>query len=112
MIPLLFIKKIEVIVAAITALIVIPYFIVLVSLLMRRAEGWPNRASKFNLGRWGMPLTVVGLLWCVFVIIDALWPREATNPDLGPLPVIWELSIGVIVVAVVWWFLPLRSPSS
>lgn len=112
MIPLLFIKSIEVIVAAITALIVIPYLIVLVSLLMRRAKGWPERSSKFNLGRWGMPLTVIGLLWCVFVIIDAAWPREATNPDLGPMPIIWELGIGIIVVAIAWWFLRLRSEPS
>lgn len=109
MIPLLFIKKIEVIVAAITALIIIPYLIVLVSLLMRRLRGWPNTPSKFNLGRWGMALTIIGIVWSTFVILDAAWSRDATNPHLGPLPIIWELAVGIIVVGVLWWFVRLRN---
>jgi len=108
MIPLLFIKKIEVIIASITALIIIAYLIVLVTLLARRLRGWPGTESKFNLRGWGMPLTVIGLIWAIFVIGDAAWPREATNPDLGPLPVIWELTLGIVVVAVAWWFIRLR----
>ncbi len=55
MIPLIFIKKIEVIVAAITAMILIPYMIVLVSLLVRRVGGWPRKESKFNLRGLGTP---------------------------------------------------------
>ena len=91
MIPLIFIKRIPVIVAAITALIIIPYIAVLGSLLMRRLRGWPSAPSQFNLGRWGMPITVVGLVWTVIVLLDAAWPREVTNPSLGPLPVIEDL---------------------
>jgi amino acid transporter len=108
MLPLIFIKKIPVIVAAITALILVPYVLVLVSLVLRRFQGWPSTTSKFRLGRWGFPLTVVALAWTVFVAIDAAWPRAATNPTLGPLPVIEDLGIGLIVVGVVWWFGVLR----
>ncbi len=104
-IPLIFIKRIPVIVAAITALIIIPYVIVLASLLVRRLGGWPRQTAKVDLGKWGLPLTVVSLVWTVFVLIDAAWPREATNPDLGPLPVIEDLGIGVLVVGVAWWFI-------
>jgi amino acid transporter len=106
--PLIFIKRIPVIVAAITALIIVPYILVIVSLLYRRFQGWPSEDSKFRLGRWGLPVTVVGLAWAVFVAIDAAWPRAATNPTLGPLPVIEDLGIGLIVVGFVWWFAVLR----
>ena len=82
-IPLIFIKRIEVIVAAITALIIIPYILVLGSLLVRRLGGWPKTASQFNLGRWGMPITMAGLIWTAIIVWDAAWPREVTNPDLG-----------------------------
>jgi amino acid transporter len=112
LIPLIFIKRIEVIVAAITALIVIPYILVLGSLLIRRFRGWPHAESKFNLRRWGMPVTLVGLAWTVFVLIDAAWPREVTNPDLGSLPVIEDLGLGVLVVGTIWWFVSLRSKSA
>jgi len=111
LIPLIFIKRIEVIVAAITALIIIPYILVLGSLLIRRLGGWPRAESKFNLRRWGIPVTVVGLAWTIFVLIDAAWPREVTNPDLGSLPVIEDLGLGIIVVGTIWWFVSVRRNS-
>jgi amino acid transporter len=109
MIPLIFIKRVPVIVAAITALIIIPYILVLASLLVRRLRGWPETRSQFNLGRWGLPITVAGLIWTVVILWDAAWPREVTNPHLGPLPVIEDLAIGTFVVGLVWWFARLRN---
>jgi amino acid transporter len=108
MVPLIFIKHIEVLVAAITALIIVPYILVLVPLIRHRLQGWPRTEAKFSLGRWGLPLSVIGLVWTVAILLDAAWPRAATNPDLGPLPVIEELGIGVIVVGALWWLLVLR----
>jgi amino acid transporter len=109
MVPLIFITRIPVIVAAITALIIIPYILVLASLLVRRLQGWPQTRAQFNLGRWGLPITVAGLIWTVVILWDAAWPREATNPDLGPLPVIEDLAIGTLVVGLIWWFARLRN---
>ncbi len=110
--PLIFIKKIPVIVASITALIIIPYMLVLGSLLVRRLRGWPQQRSKFSLGRWGLPVTIAGLVWTVIILLDAAWPREVTNPKLGPLPVIDDLGIGTIIVGLIWWFVSLRHKSS
>jgi amino acid transporter len=107
--PLIFIKRIPVIVAAITALIIIPYIMVLAALLVRRLQGWPRTVSQFRLGRWGLPVTVVALIWTVFILWDAAWPRTVTNPDLGPLPVIEDLAIGTLVVGLIWWFVSLRN---
>jgi amino acid transporter len=88
MVPLLFIKRIPVLIAAVTALIIIPYILVLASLLVRRLQGWPQAESQFQLGRWGLPITVAGLIWTVVILWDAAWPREVTNPNLGPMAVI------------------------
>lgn len=112
LLPLIFIKRIPVIVAAITALIIVPYILVLGSLLIRRLQGWPRSQAPFKLGRWGLPITVAGIVWTVIILWDAAWPREATNPTLGPLPVIEDLGIGVIIVGVIWWFVSLRRQSS
>jgi amino acid transporter len=108
-VPLIFIKRIPVIVAAITALIIIPYILVFCALLVRRLQGWPRAASQFSLGRWGLPITVAGLVWTVIILWDAAWPREITNPDLGPLPVIEDLAIGTLIVGLIWWFASLRN---
>jgi amino acid transporter len=110
--PLIFIKRIPVIVAAITALIIIPYILVFVSLLARRLRGWPKTPARFSLGRWGLPITVAGLIWTAIILWDAAWPRTVTNPNLGPLPVIEDLAIGVIVVGVAWWFASLRKKAA
>lgn len=107
-VPLIFISKVPELVAAITALILVPYILVLVPLFIRRLQGWPSQPSKFQLGQWGMPVTVIAVAWTVFVAIDAAWPRAATNPTLGPLPVIEDLGIGLVVVGTVWWFAVLR----
>ena len=112
MLPLIFITRIPVIIAAITALIIIPYILVFVSLLVRRLQGWPHAQSQFRLGKWGLPITVAGLIWTAVVLWDAAWPRAATNPTLGPMPVIEDLGIGVIVVGVIWWFASLRRQSA
>jgi amino acid transporter len=109
LLPLIFIKRIEVIVAAITAMIIIPYILVLASLLRRRLQGWPRQESPFKLGRWGLPVTVAGLVWTVVILWDSAWPREITNPDLGPLPVIEDLVIGTAVVGIIWWYASLRN---
>ncbi|MGH3272873.1 MAG: APC family permease [Streptosporangiaceae bacterium] len=110
--PLIFIKRIPVIVAAITALIIIPYIMVLGALLARRLRGWPQAGSQFRLARWGLPVTVVALIWTVIILLDAAWPREVTNPRLGPLPVIEDLAIGTAVVGLIWWFASLRNRTS
>jgi amino acid transporter len=109
--PLIFIKRIPVIVAAITALIIIPYIMVFVPLLVRRLQGWPRAVSQFKLGRWGLPITVAGLAWTILILWDAAWPREITNPNLGPMPVIEDLAIGTAAVGLIWWFVRLRHKS-
>ncbi len=108
-IPLIFIKRIPVIVAAITALIIIPYILVFGALLMQRLQGWPRAGSQFKLGRWGLPITVAGLAWTIIILWDAAWPREITNPKLGPMPVIEDLAIGTVIVGLIWWFASLRN---
>lgn len=109
MVPLLFVQQIPVLIAAITALILVPYFLVLAALIRKRMSGWPSTRAPFSLGVWGMPLAVVGLIWVGFVAIDAAWPRAATNPNLGPFPIIEEFAVAIAILGAVWWFLVVRN---
>jgi amino acid transporter len=102
-IPLLIISKITVVVDAVAGLLLATYFITAGVSLPRRLRGWPDRPSPFRLGRWGIPLTVIGLVWVAFALTVTAWPRDITNPVLGPTRVIWEIGGGLIVLAAVAW---------
>jgi amino acid transporter len=108
MVPLLFVQQIPVLIAAITFMILIPYFLVLASLIRKRLAGWPTTEAPFKLGTWGMPLSIIGIIWVAFVAIDAAWPREATNPNLGSFPILEEAFVVTAVLGALWWFLVLR----
>lgn len=56
------------------------YLFVTVPLLGMRLSGWPrtvDRASRglFTLGRWGLPVNVLAVLWGGFVVVNIGWPR-------------------------------------
>jgi hypothetical protein len=40
----------------------------------------------------------------VLVLLDALWPRAATNPHLGPFPIIEEFGVALLVLGSLWWY--------
>ncbi|MDQ6879966.1 MAG: APC family permease [Candidatus Dormibacteraeota bacterium] len=105
MVPLLFVQQIPVLIAGITFMILVPYFLVLASLIRKRLGGWPTAPAPFKLGSWGMPLAIVGIIWVAFVAIDAAWPRAATNPNLGQFPILEELAVITAVLGALWWFL-------
>jgi amino acid transporter len=108
MVPLLFVQQIPVLIAAITVMILVPYFLVLAALVRKRLGGWPTASAPFKLGAWGIPLALVGLVWVGFVAIDAAWPRAATNPNLGSFPILEEAFVITAVLGALWWFLVLR----
>ncbi len=108
MLPLLAVTQIPVIIAAISALILVPYLLVLLALIRRRMQGWPHTETPFRLGSWGLPLTIIAIVWVAAVLVDALWARPETNPNLGPFPVIWELAVVIVVLGAIWWFAALR----
>jgi len=108
MVPLLFVQQIPVLIAAITFMILIPYFLVLAALIRKRLGGWPTTSAPFKLGAWGLPLAIVGVVWVGFVAVDAAWPRDATNPNLGSFPILEEAFVVTAVFGALWWFLVLR----
>jgi len=56
--------------------------------LVKRLRGWPGRggtsmAGLFALGRWGLAVNLLAVLWGVFIVINIAWPRpDAGNADL------------------------------
>ncbi len=108
-VPILIITKLTVVVDAGAGLLLAAYFITAGVSLPRRLRGWPDRPAPFRLGRWGVPLTVVGLGWVGFALTVTAWPRDITNPVLGPTRVIWEIGGGLIILAAIAWIARLRA---
>lgn len=90
-------------------MIYIAYLLVTVPLLMRRLRGeWPDEASKgsgyFSLGRLGLPVNILAVVWGVAMAVNLAWPREAVY---GAGWLAWSafIFIGIIVLGGLAWYL-------
>ena len=64
---------------AATGLIYISYFMCNAGVVNARRKGWPQKRAWFNLGRWGMPVNILALIWGAVMIVNiGLW----TDPGL------------------------------
>ena len=60
------------------------YLFVTATLLTRRLQGWPptiasEEAGLFSLGRWGLLINLLAVLWGIFTVVKIAWPRP--DPD-------------------------------
>ena len=62
------------------------YFLGNIAILRARLEGWPKTSAPFRLGRWGMLVNILGLLYGGAMLINFAWPRVASNPDARSRP--------------------------
>jgi amino acid transporter len=57
-----------------TGLIYLSYFLCNLGVMLARRRGWPHQPAWFNLGRWGMPVNILALLYGGLIILNiALW---------------------------------------
>lgn len=69
---------------AATGLIYLSYFLCNIGVLLARRKGWPHKPAWFNLGRWGMPVNILALVWGGAMLINiGLWQDEALFGDFG-----------------------------
>jgi urea carboxylase system permease len=120
LLPFLYSDAITVLVTGATGLIYLSYFMNNIASLLARLRGWPHEKAPFTLGRWGLPINILALLYGGLMIINFLWfggLRSNTNPALsgafpalvsvpllGNIP-IFEFSLLVLfVVGAIYWF--------
>jgi urea carboxylase system permease len=90
-------------------MIYIAYLLVTVPMLMRRLRGqWPDdearRGGYFSLGRFGLPVNILAVVWGAGMAINLAWPREAVY---GAGWLAWSafIFIGAIIVLGLAWYL-------
>ena len=65
---------------AATGMIYLSYFLGNIVIMRARARGWPKISAPFRLGRWGLLVNVVALLYGGAMLVNFAWPRAASNP--------------------------------
>jgi amino acid transporter len=70
--------------------IYISFQMLVLGALIARFKGW-KPAGPFTLGRWGVAINVVALLYGVSAIVNMVWPRSPGDP--------WYSNYGMIVTA-------------
>lgn len=67
------------------ALVYLAYLLVTVPTLVARLRGTlpPAQPQHFSLGRWGLPINIVAVLWGVFMAVNMAWPRQEVYDPSG-----------------------------
>jgi urea carboxylase system permease len=97
------------------AMIYIAYLLVTVPMLIGRMRGaWPRGEEQtrgyFSLGRWGLLVNVLAVVWGVTMTINLMWPRKAIYNAVEPFHwyVQWiaPLFIGIVALGglAYYWF--------
>jgi amino acid transporter len=121
-IPMVEFAGVAIIAIAATGMIYLSYLFGSWALLRARLRGWPGKPAPFSLGRWGMPLSVAGVLYGAGMLVNIAWPRAATNPRpvpeataldfhwhwLNRQPVLWSVLGVIVIVGAVYYALVQR----
>jgi urea carboxylase system permease len=122
-IPMLQFTGAAIVAIAATGMIYLSYLICNLAVLRARLKGWPRASAPFSLGRWGLPVTIAGILYGGGMLLNIAWPRAATNPTpnetgklldfhwnwLNDRPVFWTVVIAVALVGAVYFLLVQRT---
>jgi len=108
---------------AATAMIYFSYFMGNIAILRARAGGWPRTRAPFRLGRWGMVVNILGLIYGGAMLINFAWPRIASNPKpnqtaglldfhidfLNKIPILWTVFVFIVVVGTIYFLVAGRN---
>jgi amino acid transporter len=102
---------------AATGMIYLSYFLGNIVIMRARARGWPRVSAPFKLGRWGMLVNIVALLYGGAMIINFAWPRAASNPKpnqtngllklgfLDGVPILWTVVVFIALVGAIYYLI-------
>jgi amino acid transporter len=132
-VPFIKYAGVAIIAIAATGMIYLSYFLGNIVILRARARGWPKVGAPFRLGRWGMLVNIVALLYGGSMLVNFAWPRVASNPEprqtggllslglgfLNRIPILWTVAVGIAVIGAIYYlivgrtkdFAPVTAPS-
>jgi amino acid transporter len=118
-IPFLKYAGVGIIAIAATGMIYLSYFLGNIVIMRARGRGWPKTSAPFRLGRWGMLVNIVALLYGGAMLINFAWPRVASNPKpnqtgglltfglsfLNDIPILWTVVIVIALIGAIYYLI-------
>jgi urea carboxylase system permease len=124
---------VAIIAIAATGMIYLSYFLGNIVIMRARVRGWPKATAPFRLGRWGIVVNILALLYGGAMLVNFAWPRVASNPEprqtggllslglgfLNRIPILWTVAVVIALVGAVYYllvgrtkaFAPVTAPS-
>jgi urea carboxylase system permease len=124
---------VAIIAIAATGMIYLSYFLGNIVIMRARVRGWPKATAPFRLGRWGIVVNILALLYGGAMLVNFAWPRVASNPEprqtggllslglgfLNRIPILWTVAVVIALVGAIYYllvgrtkaFAPVTAPS-
>jgi amino acid transporter len=84
-----------------TAAIYASFLLIATAALVARVRGTWRPAGHLQLGRWGLVLNVLAVVWLAFETVNIAWPRESLAPPGAPAYQVWAAPLVLAVIVVV-----------
>jgi amino acid transporter len=132
-IPFVKYAGVGIIAIAATGMIYLSYFLGNIVIGLARTRGWPKTRAPFRLGRWGIVVNALALIYGGAMLVNFAWPRVASNPEprqtagllslglgfLNRIPILWTVAIFIALIGVIYYlitgrrkaFAPVTAPS-
>lgn len=79
------------------------YIVSISCIILKRYRGEPMLASRFSLGKWGMPLNIVSVLFLTLVFVMSFFP---ITKEVDVVTVNWSALVysTVVIFAIIYYF--------
>jgi amino acid transporter len=118
-VPFLKYAGVAIIAIAATGMIYLSYFLGNLAIMRARVGGWPKTKAPFRLGRWGIVVNALGLLYGGAMLVNFAWPRAASNPEprqtggllslglsfLNKIPILWTVLVVIVLIGVIYYLI-------
>jgi amino acid transporter len=84
-----------------TAAVYVAFLLVALAALIARVRGTWKPAGRVQLGRLGLVVNVLAVLWLTFETINIAWPRSSLAPPGAPAYQVWAAPIVLALIATV-----------
>jgi amino acid transporter len=118
-VPFIKYSGVGIIAIAATGMIYLSYFLGNLVIMRARLRGWPKTSAPFRLGRWGLLVNIVALLYGGAMLVNFAWPRAASNPKpnqtagllsfgwswLNGIPILWTVVVFIALIGLIYFLL-------
>jgi amino acid transporter len=102
---------------AASGMIYLSYILANLAILQARRRGFfEQRQVPFSLGRWAIPINILGLIWGGSMLVNFMWHRVETNPKpnelegllefggfLDKIPIQWSVLGAVLILGALYY---------